>query len=354
MDKKLKLVGITALTVLISACGGGGSSKGGNTAYVPPNVPEPISPEVPSDLVPFEDETIIDKIKALLTGESNTSKLANDYNNALGHMIGEVFADYPLGRTGRVVQIYNIGVNTIKFPNLLCADVTTAGNTKTLTLKEGKNSCIILDKTFKAGSKITQTTTNGTTTIQFSNVRYGSNIDFNLKDQYLISGSLAQTSTTTSMGAAKKFETPNLSFQRVTPNSAAPGTADDIYNSTSREFLKLINYNYNLVDDFGSGSNGIRTLSTKGTVIGQPLGADYRYTFDFDTGTTPFKMKEIALNAYQHLPSEGTVAITHKKGLFNSNLITKVSQETEQSLKASVYLQNTKVTELPWYEIIGQ
>ncbi|ANF81555.1 hypothetical protein A3K93_04685 [Acinetobacter sp. NCu2D-2] len=354
MDKKTKLFGMTALTLLLAACGGGGGSGGNSNVYVPPNVPDPISPEVPSDLVPFEEEGIIEKIKALLSGESNSSKLANDYNEALAHMIGEVFADYPIGRTGRVVQIYNVGVNSIKYPNLLCADITTSGNTKTLTLKEHKDSCIILDKTLKAGSKIIQTTNGDTTTVQFINVRYGSNVDFNLKDQYLIDGSLKLTSSKSSMGKTKKFETSNLSFQRVTPTASAPSTADDVYSATSREYLKLVNYEYKLEDDFGNGPNGTRKLSTKGTVIGQPFGADFRYTFDFDTGFTPFIMDEISLDNYHHLPREGSVAITHKKGLFSSNLITKVTQESDRSLKAAVYLKNEKVADILWSTIVGE
>ncbi|WP_347455652.1 hypothetical protein [Acinetobacter thermotolerans] len=354
MTLKYKMSGIALLAGLLTACGGGsGSSSESASSNLPENLPDAISPELPDDFVPFTDETILDKIKNAITGQDGTSELANNYNEALAHMVGEIFADYPLGRTGRALQVYNLGVNSIKIGNLTCAEVNTNGNTKTLTLKPNKETCIVLDKTFVAGSKITQTVNSDTTTVTFDNVRYGHNLDFSLKDQYLISGSIRYTSSKSSLGKERKYDISNLSFQRVKTDSNKL-TEVDVYNADSREYLQLKDYSFSLVDDFGSGSNGTRTLHSKGTVIGQPLDAKFRYTFSFDTGSTPFIMNEISLNNYHHLPEQGSVNITHKKGLFDNELITKIRQDEPRSLKAGVYLGNTKVDDILWSSIIGK
>lgn len=187
MKKQISLLGLALSSTLLVACGGGGSSDDA-TITTPPNVPnETISPELSEEFVPFEDQSILDKIHDKITGDRSNE---TDYNVALGHMVGEVFADYPYGRTGRLVQIYNLGLNSIKFPNRLCAEVITNGSVKTLSLKQDKENCIILDKTYRQGSSITQTVNDDTTTLKFTNVRYGSNVDFSLKDDYLISGSI--------------------------------------------------------------------------------------------------------------------------------------------------------------------
>lgn len=356
MTLRFKVSGVALLSTLLVACGGGGSgssSKSSPTSDLPENLPEAISPELPDDFVPFTDPNILEKIKEALTGQAGSSELANAYNEALAHMVGEIFADYPLGRTARAVQIYNLGVNSIKIGNLTCAEVTTSGNTKTLTLKSNKETCIVLDKTFVAGSKITQTTNGDTTTVSFENVRYGHNLDFSLKDQYLISGSIQFTSSKSDFDKERKYNISNLSFQRVktASNKLIEG---DVYNAESREYLQLKDYSFSLVDDFGSDSHGIRTLNSKGTVIGQPLDATFRYTFSFDTGSTPFIMKETVANNYHHLPEQGSVSITHQKGLFNSQLITRISQDSPQSLKAGVYLANEKVDDILWSNIIGK
>lgn len=354
MTLRFKVSGVALLSTLLIACGGGGSSSSKTpAANLPENLPEAISPEIPDDFVPFTEYDLLDKIKDKLTGQEGTSELAHNYNEALAHMVGEIFADYPLGRTGRAVQIYNLGVNSIKIGNLTCAEVTTNGNTKTLTLKPNKATCIVLDKTFLAGSKITQINDGNTTTVSFDNVRYGHNLDFSLKDQYLISGSIQYTSSKSDAGQERNYDISNLSFQRVkTDSNKLP--EGDVYNAESREYLQLKDYSFSLVDDFGSDSHGIRTLNSKGTVIGQPLDATFRYTFSFDTGSTPFIMKETVANNYHHLPEQGSVSITHQKGLFNSQLITKISQDSPQSLKAGVYLANEKVDDILWSNIIGK
>ena len=74
----------------------------------------------------------MDKIRDKISGDSSND---TDYNVALGHMIGEVFADYPYGRTARIIKIYNLGINSIKYPNLICSEVNTNGAVKTLKLK---------------------------------------------------------------------------------------------------------------------------------------------------------------------------------------------------------------------------
>src|SRR5690606_39457408 len=110
---------------------------------------------------------------------------------ALSPMMGEVFVAYPYWRNSRIIKIYIVGINSIKYPNLIWSEVNTTGSVKTLKLKTDKDNCIILDKTYRKGSNITQTVNGDTTTLSFSNVRYGSNVDFNLKDDYLISGTIA-------------------------------------------------------------------------------------------------------------------------------------------------------------------
>src|SRR5690606_19118980 len=187
MRQKTTLVGVAFISGLLSACGGGGgSSDSPSSVTTPPNVPnDSISPELSDEFVPFKDQPVLDKIRDKISGNTSND---TDYNVALGHMIAEVFADYPYGRTGRIVKIYNLGINSIKYPNALCSEVNTAASVKTLTLKDNKENCVVLDKTYRKGSSITQRVNGDTTTLTFTNVRYGSNVDFNLKDDYLISG----------------------------------------------------------------------------------------------------------------------------------------------------------------------
>lgn len=182
----------------MSACGGGGSSSDSPTVTTPPNVPkESISSELSEEFVLLEDQDIVDKIRDKISGNTSND---TDYNVALGHTIGEVFADYPYGRTARIIKIYNLGINSIKYPNLICSEVNTTGSVKTLKLKTDRENCIILDKTYRKGSNITQTVNGDTTTLSFSKVRYGSNVDFNLKDDYLISGTIVHRKTKNNMG----------------------------------------------------------------------------------------------------------------------------------------------------------
>lgn len=266
-----------------------------------------------------------------------------DYNVALGHMIGESFGEYPYGRTARLVKIYNLGINTIKYPNLLCAEVTTTNAVKMLKLKENKDNCIILDKTYRKGSSITQTVNGDTTTLTFNKVRYGSNVDFNLKDDYLISGSIVHTKVHNLSGASETYKIDQLEFQRVAENTTAPISGAG-FNENSKEYLQVFNYVYSLVDEY---SNGSRTLKSEGTIIGQPYLADFRYKFDFNT-TGPFKMEETGLNHYEHLPSEGVLEITD-----SYNQVIEVKQNQPKSLKATVYFNGSEIADLLWSTIIG-
>ncbi|MGE8538790.1 MAG: hypothetical protein ACN6NI_05870 [Acinetobacter sp.] len=345
MKKPISLFGLALVSGLLSACGGGGSSNSDRPLVsIPPNVPEEtISPELSEEFVPFEDQDIIDRIRDKISGNTSND---TDYNVALGHMIAEVFADYPYGRTGRIVKIYNLGINSIKYPNALCSEVNTAASVKTLTLKDNKENCVVLDKTYRKGSSITQRVNGDTTTLTFTNVRYGSNVDFNLKDDYLISGTIVHRKSKDASGASESYQIDQLEFQRVAETAQA-GASGAEFNSKSKEYLQVRNYHYSLVDDYGSGSNGIRTLSSRGTIIGQPDLADYRYSFDFNT-TTPFKMDETVLNNYKHLPKEGVLKITDRY-----DQVIEVKQQQPESLKATVYFNGDEIDDLLWSTIIG-
>lgn len=113
MKKQISIFGLALVSGLMSACGGGGgSSSDSPTVTTPPNVPtESISPELSEEFVPFEDQDIVKKIRDKISGNTSND---TDYNVALGHMIGEVFADYPYGRTARIIKIYNLGINSIR------------------------------------------------------------------------------------------------------------------------------------------------------------------------------------------------------------------------------------------------
>ena len=344
MKKQISFFGLVLVSGLLTACGGSGGSSDNPTVTTPPNVPEEsISPELSEEFIPFEGRDIIDKIRDKI---NNSTSNDTDYNVALGHMIGEVFADYPYGRTGRIIKIYNLGVNSIKYPNLICSEVNTNGAVKTFKLKTDKNNCIVLDKTYRKDSTITQTVNGDTTTLTFSNVRYGSNVDFNLKDDYLISGTIVHTKSKNNLGALESYKIDRLEFQRVAEDKNA-GKSGAEYDELSNEYLLVRNYNYSLVDDYGSGSNGIRTLTSSGSIIGQPNLADYRYSFDFNT-TTPFKMDETVLNNYKHLPKEGVLKITD---IYDQ--VIEVKQNQPESLKATVYFNGSELDDLLWSTIIG-
>ncbi|ENW24133.1 hypothetical protein F925_01825 [Acinetobacter lwoffii NCTC 5866 = CIP 64.10 = NIPH 512] len=345
MKKPISLFGFAVVSGLLSACGGASGSDSDRAAVTtPPNVPkESISPELSKEFIPFENQKILDKIRDKISGNSSND---TDYNVALGHMIGEVFGDYPYGRTGRIIKIYNLGINSIKYPNLICSEVNTNGAVKTLKLKDNKDNCVVLDKTYRKGSSITQTVNGDTTTLTFTNVRYGSNVDFNLKDDYLISGTIVHRKSKDALGQSEFYQIDQLEFQRIAETDQA-GASGAEFNSKSKEYLQVRNYRYSLVDDYGRESKGIRTLSSRGTIIGQPALADYRYSFDFDT-TTPFKMDETVLNNYKHLPKEGVLKITDRY-----DQVIEVKQNQPESLKATVYFNGSEIDDLFWSTIIG-
>lgn len=338
MTNKIKLIALAIASTMFVGCGGGSSSD--SDENIPNNLPDAISPELSPEFVPFKDTDILDKISDLFTGKTSSD---TDYNRALGHMIGEVFGDYPYGRNGRLIQIYNMGVNVIKYPNLLCSTVSQGVGSKTLVLKS--KNCVILDKTFKDNSKITQTVSGDTTSLEFSNIRYNSNTDLSLKDEYLISGVIEKTETKANNTSSVVYKITNLEYQRVTLNGS--GSSGEIYDSRSREYLQAENYSYSLV------SNGTdRKLSTKGKVIGQPLDAKFRYKLSYDTGNTPFVMTPLSTGSslYNHLPASGQLVITDH--YVKPNVI-KVTQSTAGALKANIEFNNTPVGELLWSTIIG-
>ena len=292
MKKPISLFGFAVVSGLLSACGGASGSDSDRAAVTtPPNVPkESISPELSKEFIPFENQKILDKIRDKISGNSSND---TDYNVALGHMIG-----------------------------------------------------VVLDKTYRKGSSITQTVNGDTTTLTFTNVRYGSNVDFNLKDDYLISGTIVHRKSKDALGQSEFYQIDQLEFQRIaeTDQAGASGTG---FNSKSKEYLQVRNYRYSLVDDYGRESKGIRTLSSRGTIIGQPALADYRYSFDFDT-TTPFKMDETVLNNYKHLSKEGVLKITDRY-----DQVIEVKQKQPESLKATVYFNGSEIDDLFWSTIIG-
>src|SRR5690606_41431107 len=110
MKKPIFIFGLALVSGLMSACGGGGgNSSDSPTVTTPPNVPkESISPELSEEFVRFEDQDIVDKIRDKISGKTSND---TDYKVALGHMSGEVFADYHYGRTARITKIYKSGIN---------------------------------------------------------------------------------------------------------------------------------------------------------------------------------------------------------------------------------------------------
>lgn len=61
----------------------------------------------------------------------------------------------------------------------------------------------------------------------------------------------------------ESYKIDRLEFQRVAEDKNA-GKSGAEYDELSKEYLLVRNYNYSLVDDYGSGSNGIRTLTSSG------------------------------------------------------------------------------------------
>lgn len=114
-----------------------------------------------------------------------------------------------------------------------------------------------------------------------------------------------------------------------------------------KEYLQAKDYEYTLTSTPQS-----RTLSTSGTIIGQPLNAQYRYKFTYSTGETPFVMLPLTENSklYQHLPSQGELVITDH--YTQSNVIRVLPSKVDR-LKASVLFNNVPVGDLLWSTVIG-
>lgn len=350
MKKIFKLSALTALTILVSACGGGGGSdSNGNYVYTPPNLPpETISPEELTDFIPF-DGSIFDAIKSLLglTDDSEATKIKDNYDAALSHVIGEGFGNQPLLRKARFFQIYNMGLNSIKYPNLLCSETKTVGSVTTLSLKENRDSCIILDKSFKKDSSIIQTVKGNTTTIEFNKVRYGSNTDLSIKDIYLVSGSIKYTKNTN----YEEYDILKLEFQRVSSDSrlTKPDEVKDKETaSDSIEYLQYSQFKHSVTDSTK------RYLNTSGTVIGQPYKADFHYNFKLTTSPN-FEMNARAIGGYEHFPSAGKLTITHKYGLFGSRSVdTTITASETNKTNAAVSFNNSVPKNLAWTTILDK
>lgn len=334
MNIYTKLFSIACVSGLLTACGGGG----GEVNKAPDNVPGIlIPPGLTEDFVPFEGKSVLEKIKDFLSG--NTESSVNEkYNQALGQMIAEVFADYPIARTGKVVDLFNLGDNNTKFNlNPLCSTITKLGNTTTMVLKDGQKNCIRGENTFRAGSKIEVTEDGSTKTITFTNVRYGSNVDFSLKDEYLVNGTLKRTNLNLTNYVLYEYEVPKkLEFQRITPSQSS--------EAKSLEYIQLSNYKY--TEEL---SNNIKTMKSTGRIIGQPYKQDFSYDFEFET-PIPFEVNTSILPIFAHLPEKGELNIfdIHRSYKFG------IKQTTPKALNATVKFQDSEIKALPWSEIISK
>ncbi|QIO05157.1 hypothetical protein [Acinetobacter shaoyimingii] len=342
MQSLVKKYQMAMFTVLLTsglvACGGGSDGGSDNTDDLPENLPEAISPELSEDFIPFENTDLLTSLKDLFNGTVSGS---TNYNRALGHMIGEVFADYPIARTGRLVQLYNMGDKIFTWKNITCSSLTESTDSQTLTVNK---NCVMLDKTFKSGSQITKTVTGDTTTITFTGVRYGSNVDFSLKDEYLVSGSIQKIVQQIGSIKIEQYKIGNLTYQRVVENGN--GGEGETFSTNSKEYLQAKNYDYQLKTE-----DNVRTLTTNGTIIGQPLNATFRYKFTYQTDVlNPFKMNKLGL-IYHHLPNAGGVLNIEDQYNVDNTIIVK--QLTDQSLNASIEFKGEKVGDLLWSTIIG-
>lgn len=323
MSKFTKLAGIVSLAAMLTACGGG---SGDGT---PSNVPSEdiLPPDLSSEFIPFEEQSIIDKIKSLITGAPSSPQREIDYNVSLGHMIGEVFGDNLILRNSRVEQLKTMAENAITFRNLLCTDLTTRNTEKVLTLKSGKESCINAANTLKSGSVISIDENGDTKTITFKDVLFGSNVDFNLKDQYLINGTIKYISN----AAKDSYVIDKLTYQRIGEGN------------TSKEYLDIKEYTYLLEKGVAE-----KILTAKGKISGQPYLADFNYAFDYQT-TTPFKMAK-GLLSFNHFPQAGgTLRLIDR--YFQ---VIEVKQTKDNSSKATVAFNYNDVGELNWSEITGK
>ncbi|MBU3845522.1 MAG: hypothetical protein H9855_00815 [Candidatus Acinetobacter avistercoris] len=329
MNIYTKLVSVACISGLLTACGGG--SGGGD--QIPDNVPgKIIPPGLTEDFVPFEGKSVLEKIKDFLSG--NTESSVNEkYNQALGQMVAEAFADYPLARTGKVVDLYNLGVNNAKYNlNAICSTITKVGNTSTMVLRDGQKNCIRGENTFRAGSKIEVTEDGSITTVTFTNVRYGSNIDFNLKDEYLVNGTLKRSSLKLTNYDLNDYEVPNkLEFQRITPSQSG--------EAKSLEYIQLSNYKYS-----EEVSDSIKTMKTRGKIIGQPYNQDFSYDFDFET-LTPFEVSR-----FNHLPNSGELIIYDIFRRYSFG----IKQTQPRSLNATVTFQGNEIKPLLWSQIVSK
>lgn len=341
MNIYTKLFTTAFISGLLTACGGGGGGGGANST--PDNVPgKIIPPGLTDDFVPFENTSVLEKINAFLTG-NNDQSINQKYNLALSQMIGEAFADYPLARTGKVVDLYNLGVNNAKFNlNALCSTITKVGNTSTMVLKEGQENCIRGGNTFRAGSKIEVTEEGSSTTVTFTNVRYGSNIDFNLKDEYIVSGTLKRSEVKLTSYSLIDYEIANkLEFQRITPSDSGP--------AKSLEYIKLTDYKYS-----EEVTDSLKKLKTKGKIVGQPYNQDFSYDFDFET-TTPFEVSKLTIipsliELSYHLPDNGEIMIYDIFRRYSFG----IKQTQPRSVNATVTYQGKEIKPILWSEIISK
>ena len=322
MSKFTKLAGIVSLAAMLTACGGG---SGDDT---PSNVPkEDIIPsDLSSEFIPFEDQSIIDKIKALITGSPSSPQRDIDYNVALGHMIGEVFGDNLILRDSRIEKLKTMAEHAITFRNHICTDLATRNTEKVLTLKSGKDSCVNAANTLKSGSVISIDENGDTKTITFKDVLFGSNVDFKLKDQYLVNGTIKYISN----AAKDSYVIDKLSYQRLK-------------GGTSQEYLDISDYTYLLEKGVAE-----QILTAKGKISGQPSLANFNYKFDYET-TSPFKMAK-GLLTFNHFPQAGG----NLRLIDRYFQVIEVKQTKDKNTKATVAFNGSDVGELAWSEITGK
>lgn len=324
MNNYTKLLGIACISTALVACGGG-SSGGIDKPNDVPNETAPAPTDLSDNFVPFKPISLSDQFNKLFKRDLSQSQADIDYNKALGHMIGEVFGDYPYLRTARVVKIYDMAKTSVTLGNLFCADVVTVNNTKTLTLKANKDTCIVGGNTLNKGSEISVTTDGDLTTVKLKNVLFGSNVDFNLKAKYLVDGEIQHLDSV----AKESFTIPKLEYQVLE-------------NAVSKEYLQVKDYKYVL--EHGSEK---RELTTQGLVLGQPKDTNFTYYFSYRT-VKALEMPKTLLG-YKHFPNAGgSIEIMDSY----TNAI-EIKQMENQATSANLYVNGKEAGTLSWTDILG-
>lgn len=321
MSKLAKLAGVASIAALLSACGGGSDSKldTPNDNYIKPG-------DVSSTFIPFKDKDFLTKLKETLGFSESLNVMDDRFNQALGHMIGETLGDGPITRTGRVIELTDQGTSAFTiFRNLICTELTKSGTTQTIKLKSGNDSCATsFGKevvTFKGGS-ISLTETLSSTTVEFNNALYTPWTD--TSKLYLVTGKIVKD-TVGSNGAIYSVKDP-LKFQIVDKNNP----------STTLEYMGLQDYEYRFFDE------QLQSVSSKGTIVGQPKDANFSYAFNFSV-THPFEKESWRI----YPKAGGKLEIIDE---YNQKIV--VEQTKDYSSSASVRFNSGVPTNVSWSDIV--